>query len=278
MSRYTVLFTGGLCNQMFQYAYGRALQEHGAEVFFNTTAFGANTRPLEASDLCPQPYLSQADAMRYVCAYGLGLYNTKITFGDPVGPLVDGGMVFNPTFLNPPDKSTLKGVWLSERYFEDIKSPLRHELQLRSVPAEIYAMGRELAETRNSVSVHIRRGDYTLPEVQKHQQYLDPEWFKSAQEVIQGKLVPRFFVFSDDVEWCRDKIPGTVVSTGNRYYDLYLMTCCQHAIISASTYSWWGAWLGPDIREGVVVGPQRMLNKGRIEDYNDCLPERWIRL
>jgi hypothetical protein len=275
MKRHTVVFTGGLCNQMFQYAYGRALQERGAEVTFNTSL--GNTRPREDADLRPQPNLTQDAAMRYVCAYGLDLYNTKITFSEPVGDIVDGGMVFNPLFLNPPSPTTLKGVWFSEKYFDNIHEQLRSELTLLEVPSEIYAMGQALLSEPGSVSVHVRRGDYALPIVQEHQHYLGQEWFKQAQKVMSLKSL-EFFVFSDDVEWCRDKIPGTVVSTGNRYHDLYLMSCCHNAIISASTYSWWGAWLGPEARNGTVVGPERMLAKGYIEDYVNCLPERWIRL
>ena len=65
-------------------------------------------------------------------------------------------------------------------------------------------------------------------------------------------LSAHYFIFSNKAEAARSRIPlpdSRVTMVANNqddaqaYVDLWLMTLCQHFIISNSTFSWWGAWL-----------------------------------
>lgn len=163
-----ILFTGGLGNQMHQYAFGRRLESLGNEVTFNRTSreLFVNVREREEADYRPAPNLGANDAMRYVSAFGLDLYNTKITYGPPQGEYHDCGVLWDQgkQMLNAKSPITLRGIWQSEKYFEAIASRIREELTLTSVPIEIERFVEGIKNS-NSVFMHVRRGDYTTTEV-----------------------------------------------------------------------------------------------------------------
>ena len=134
-------------------------------------------------------------------------------------------------------------------------------------------------ESRESVSIHIRRGDYLK---YPFFQVCDPPYFKRAIEFIRSEVEnPFFYVFSDDLEWSADFMKDTgadyQIVDHNRgkdsYKDMYLMTRCHHNIIANSSFSWWGAWL-VDYRDKIVVRPN-----GWIRGYEkDTCPAEWVRV
>src|SRR5208282_6684744 len=96
----------------------------------------------------------------------------------------------------------------------------------------------------------------------------------------------KFFVFSDDPEWCKANFPefltidhnkaGNGTAPGKEHEDLWLMSLCRHAIIANSSFSWWGAWLGDDQPNRVVIGPERWFVTPNLET-KDIIPERWLK-
>lgn len=104
-------------------------------------------------------------------------------------------------------------------------------------------------------------------------------YFEKALSYISERYPnPEVFVFSDDVEWCRQNMPWRVIGTGNRYFDHYLMRQCKHAIIANSSYSWWAAWLGDDQKDRIVIRPQKFYLNNWPESSLDICPERWVDL
>ncbi len=71
-------------------------------------------------------------------------------------------------------------------------------------------------------------------------------------------------------------MPGTIVKGTDKYDDLYLMSLCKHAITANSALSWWGAWLGDDKLNRIVVAPKRWLAAS--VDTSDVVPERWTKM
>ena len=76
---------------------------------------------------------------------------------------------------------------------------------------------------------------------------------------------PVFFVFSDDIEWCKENLPR-VRNEDYRFIegqtppqDMALMTICRHVIMGPSTFSWWGAWLNDNPKK-IVIAPDRKIN------------------
>ena len=171
----------------------------------------------------------------------------------------------------------LEGVWQTERYFEDVAHVLRQDLvYANSLSASDDALFREMSEGP-SVSVHVRRGDY----VDKAPRYgaFDPDYYEAAvRRVCAVEPNAHFYVFSDDPGWVSDKLrlPGGVTSVSNGVRedaaDLWLMAACRHHIVTNSTFSWWGAWIGrrPD---GVTIGPRRWVVVD--EPFPDIIPTWW---
>ena len=180
------------------------------------------------------------------------------------------------------NKSYIDGFFINPKYFKDIKDILREEFTFKnSQSGENMALSKELASC-NSVSVHVRRGDYADP---KQTGNLYPvygrEYYEKAVNVIQRCVAePKFYIFSDDADWVIknfDFIPNSTIVSHNPidkgYEDLRLMSQCKHNIIANSTFSWWGAWLNNN-PEKKVITPKVWRNDSL--DTSDLLEDEWI--
>ena len=88
------------------------------------------------------------------------------------------------------------------------------------------------------------------------------------------------FVFSDDIEWCKENISfpyKTIFVKGDEEkveLDMWLMSFCDHNIISNSSFSWWGAWLNENA-EKYVIAPSQWFRKNI---QHDIIPASWIKI
>ena len=99
------------------------------------------------------------------------------------------------------------------------------------------------------VAVHMRFGDYTdFPVFGIKGAVLPEKFYHSAILAIRHRVPePMFIIFTDDIQ----KAKNIFKSDGNFIYldkssvgfDISAMSLCSHAIISASTFAWWGAML-----------------------------------
>jgi len=161
---------------------------------------------------------------------------------------------------------TLLGYWQDEAYFADEAAAIGREL---SPPAPIdarnLALGEEIGD-ESAVFLHVRRRNY--PEL------LPADYYQRAIDFHHARTPrPRFYLFGDDPGWpaeCLDfhGSPVTAVDWNERdeIADLWLMSRCRHAITANSSFSWWGAWLGP--RETVVAN--------REAAYSPRIPDSWL--
>ena len=91
---------------------------------------------------------------------------------------------------------------------------------------------------------------------------------------------PRFFIFSDDIQWTKEniKVDNPIYIDWNinerSPLDLYLMSECKYSIIANSTFSYWGAMLGN--KKALVVYPARWINPPF--EVGDLFPENWMKL
>jgi len=159
----------------------------------------------------------------------------------------------------------LDGFFQSELYFSDIADRLREDF---TIVAEQDARSTE-CERRirkaNSIALHVRRGDYiTDPVCSLFHGTCPKKYYDDALDLVLSRIGrdAELFVFSDDMEWCREIIryplPTTYVdwNADRSFEDMRLMRACTAQIIANSTFSWWAAWLNP--RPGkVVVAPRR---------------------
>jgi Glycosyl transferase family 11 len=174
----------------------------------------------------------------------------------------------------------ISGYWQAYGYAESVASQLRSELRLKE-PAK--GNNQRLLEQIDaapvSVSLHMRRGDYTL--AAENNVALPLDYYLRAIDFIRERFEdPVFFIFSDDIEFARQSLPAgirRVFVEGNddasSQEDQRLMAACQHHIIANSSFSWWGAWLSPNPRK-VVVAP-RHWHLSLESAHPDLLPPAW---
>lgn len=158
---------------------------------------------------------------------------------------------------------TLHGYFQSEKYFEDYEEEIRKEFSFKKKVREIEP---------GTVSIHVRRGDYTY--LQNYHPLCSLHYYNKAMELFPGH---KFLVFSDDIAWCHKNINGPNVSYSEEASpeeDLQLMSKCSHHIIANSSFSWWGAWLNPDPYKTVVV-PSVWFGKSKPLVTKDIYCEGW---
>ncbi len=150
----------------------------------------------------------------------------------------------------------IDGYWQSEKYFEDIENVIRKDFTFPPLNDAANIAFKDRIENSVSVSIHVRRGDYVgiFP-------LLDMDYYQSAMDYFRGRYKQvHFFVFSNDLGWCREHFTtGDVsfvdVNTGkDSYKDMQLMSLCNHNIIANSSFSWWGAWLNVH-KDKEVIAP-----------------------
>lgn len=174
------------------------------------------------------------------------------------------------------------GYWTSEKYFKDIAVELRNKLKFPPIDRKNEKIISFIGES-NSVSIHIRRGDYLSAENVIYQNVCTRIYYKNAIDYINTNILnPRFFVFSNDIEWCRKNLDlnDAYYIDWNKgrdsYRDMQLMSLCKHNIIANSTFSWWGAWLNQNPNK-MVLAPSKWF------DLSDCpmediYPDEWIKI
>jgi hypothetical protein len=145
--------------------------------------------------------------------------------------------------------------------------------QALTIYNKIKVNGKEL------VSIHVRRGDYLLPQ-HKHFCELDTEYYMAAlKPYINSIQKYHFVVFSNDIEWCKENlIEGnsiTFIEPGVDYVDLILMSMCDHNIIANSSYSWWAAFKNKN-KNKLVTCPKNYL-RGNMWSHinNNYYPPTW---
>ncbi len=281
-----VHFSGGLGNQFFQYAAGRAIAvRHHVPLKFALTELNADhkrkfeipqfhttgeiARPEEIQALLPAGTLHKI--WMYCRPKPVRTYHREKRF------------YYEPGFEKIGPAVYLKGLFQSEKYFQEIIPLIREELRPHSSLIEkVQAFGMNLNQ-HHSVAIHIRRGDYMDPATRAFHGVLDEHYYNQAIAAIRESVTePVFYIFSDDIDWVREnlQLPNTTVVSGNishtHYEDLWLMSQCRHQIIANSSFSWWAAWLNR-YQQKSVIAPLRWFNEAPF-DTKDLIPSGWIRI
>lgn len=174
----------------------------------------------------------------------------------------------------------LVGYWQVHNIADAISAELRREFSFREEPcgknAELLRMIRNSA---NPVSIHIRRGDYTL-DVEGNVALSMDYYTRAIRRIQESVRTPTFFVFSDDIEFARTNLSRDISAvfvehndSFAAHEDLRLMSACRHHIIANSTFSWWGAWLNPRT-DKIVIAPRNWM-VARRPSYDDIFPPSW---
>jgi hypothetical protein len=177
---------------------------------------------------------------------------------------------FSVKILLLPQNTYLNSYLQSEKYFNDIDTVIRKDFTLKTLAVD-NAMTLEKLNLPNSISHHVRRGDYVSnPLINSFLGVCPVQYYECAVKIITERIRnPQFFIFSDDTEWVKQNLkldfPVSYQDINNKpYYDLYRMSQCSHNIIANSSFSWWAAWHN-DNPEKIVFAPQNWFADKRID-------------
>lgn len=289
-----VKLMGGLGNQMFQYAAGRALAARlKTELQLDITGF---------DDMHPDdtPRQFELDCYKHKAVIANKTTLTRVKPGDcnpsiierfqrlfsPNGPIFTYGQPSKSERLqinSVRNNTYIVGWWQDEFYFSDIREQLLADFTPAKKLSPAYKKYEsKIKSSTTPVSLHVRRGDYvTNKHASKHHGLAPMTYYKKAIAYITDRVDdPAFFVFSDDIAWCKKniKVPNvTFVEKTNGLEDMNLMSQCSHNIIANSSFSWWGAWLNQH-NDKIIVTPKTWFQNKESDNATSIVPDKWIRL
>ena len=300
-----VKIIGGMGNQLFQYATGRALS-----IRYNTNL---------------KLDLSFFNTPEYIKVFRLDKFNLKYSIANEsdyidlknrdnipkvIRILEQVGIKTYPYYkrshlvenkilsLNKSKKSLNKNYYIQgwfgdENYFNEYREILVKEFNADNLLSDENKVIQNEIKNSNSIAVHIRRADYLTNSYFKT---LPKEYYLCAmKKAIEETVNPVFYFFTDDIVWVKDQFSNmenvkimennstkdTVSSTTGDIADLMLMKSCKHQIIANSTFSWWGAWLNENHYKKVFYSAlwyNDIKAQKQFETNNNFVPSTWIKV
>lgn len=272
-----VKLMGGLGNQMFQYAFGQVIKADAYDVswFEDVKNYPTVTpRAYELDFFKCSPHLTTLKAKKRNILSKLlcQISSDKIIKEKPAN-------VYNPKLLKI-KKGVFKGYFQCAQYCEAVRLQLLADFVPQNQPNEANQEILNKIKSTNSVSLHVRRGDYI--QFQHVHGLCDLAYYQKAIDLIDSHVSnPHFFLFSDDIAWVEEnlkiKFPYTIVDINqgkDSPWDIWLMKNCQHNIIANSSFSWWGAWLNENPNK-IVIAPATWFSDG---SPTDIIPHDWYKI
>ncbi len=243
---------GGLGNQLFQYAIARALASRQGELPYLDLSL--LLQPDSTRDFSLDGFKINAVANRQHLSrwWFHRVTKKKLAF-----------LMEDPSMENmfPADNIFLQGYWQNRFYFDHIRELLLKEI----VPVTVIeSVLLSQVQGSSSIAIHIRRGDYINNNLH---QVCTEKYFLDAIRHLKGEIKdPCFFVFSDDIEYCRSFLaehPDIIfVEEESAVAAFWLMKSCKHFILSNSSFSWWAQYLNTNNK--IVVAPPQWFNDPKI--------------
>ncbi len=264
-----VRIVGGLGNQMFQYAYAKALQQKGYSVKIDISKF--------------KKYKLHG-------GYHLDKFNIDLETATPLSIFLsklglkksrkEKSLLFNNQFLNLKKNEYVKGYFQTEKYFSEIREVLLEQFSLKqeySSTTTLYS--KKIKQASNSCSLHIRRGDYIFnKKANSVHGTCDLSYYNKAIKQINEEFNDiHFFVFSDDITWTKNNLKIKNATYIDHkclpHEDLFLMSLCKNNITANSSFSWWSAWLNTNNSKTIIAPKKWFVNK-----ENEVACKSWIKL
>jgi len=254
---------GGVANQIFQWANARSLQLDGQDSC------------IEISHYQNQAGMTQREFILDKFPFIKYELYTGVQDGKQFQQLTDD-FIYKPISVSNDYHLYLNGYWQSEKYFLKNVDTIVSEL-LPNANTIMKLSQKYPNLNKKSISIHVRRGDY-VNQQQNHP--VQPiEYYIKAMEIM-GDDYDQLYIFSDDIEWCKQNFnfPKSVyVKNDSDLEDLWMMAMCQKNIIANSSFSWWGAYLNSN-PEKVVIYPGLWFGENLKLPMLDLIPEGWLKI
>ena len=250
---------GGLGNQMFQISKSVAEGlKNNIPVFFRTSAF----IPMEGNQ--PTNYLN--NIFRNI------IFDDSKIPTKRINELTWDYYETNYLYTEPTE---LYGYFQSSKNFLNFKK----QIQELFLPTEEFKEKIKLLYPKifdkNSVSIHVRRGDYlSISEILP---VLDKSYFDNCVNQLDYSNI---FIFSNDKEWVKNNLNynnSTVVEGLEDYEEMWAISLCNHNIMSNSSFSWWGSYLNTNEDKKITV-PSMWFGPNGEKNYQDIYEDGWIKI
>jgi hypothetical protein len=253
-----IYLQGGLGNQMFQYAAGlSALKEYSqfTDLKLDTSFYDNQKRKVIVNGLTGR-------------GYDLDILNIK----------------YNQIETCPEGATMIQGWFQNINEFLNVIDEVRDQFTFGIKFSEnIQRLREEIISSKNSVCIHVRRGDYIHnPTAYAYHGYMDKDYYLEAMKIMEefyGDV--NYYIFSEDTDWCKENISNKkykVTFVGDQYSgdrdsgNFYLMQSCENHIIANSTFSWWSAFLG---KSKLTIGPKNWCKDGT---GSEIMLDNWIKI
>ena len=291
-----VKLSGGLGNQLFQYAFGRALSLKQNELLafsidsfkwdklrkFELDSFHLNLKIIDydiVDKRVKKKYLITDKIKYFFLKKNIPYYRLSI--------IKEKSFLYDKNHVNFRTKNVYyEGYWQSENYFIEFKDILKSEIRnFNLLNQKSQNIIDKLKLIKNTVSIHVRRGDYiSNNETNAFHGTCSLDYYFEAIKRIQNQIEnPYFFIFSDDKMYIKEIFKNhtnysIIENIPNDYEELLIMSACDHHIIANSSFSWWGAWLNPS-KNKIVIAPKRWFSNETMQlQTEDLIPKSWIKI
>lgn len=298
-----VQIRGGLGNQMFQYAFAVALQQKYAQedVMIDTQPFrfplikkfrGDNFyhNGFEVKKVFPNAHLPLASWKQilkvsyYIPNYILFRAARRILpqrKSEYLQTTIDA-YVFDKQALEEKSKQYFEGYWFSPHYFDFCKQAIWDVFDFPSFNTTENKILSERLNKENSVTIHVRRGDFlNIPALRD---ICTLDYYQKAIIMAKQMVVnPTFFIFSSDQNWCKENLKEVLgedeivfVSNNfgnNSFRDMQLMSMARCNILANSSFSWWAAYLNRR-SDHITIVPEKWVN----QPCEDACCKEWIKI
>lgn len=285
-----VRISGGIGNQMFQYAIKKKLDILNNDVNYIDTrffdykkvhngyeldkVFGIHDIEYKGSIQAP----SETHRLLHKIFYKLGK-RMFITRKYAMEILIDYCESYG-SFSGP--KFYLDGYWQSEEYFSSISGEIKRLFTFPNFDESKNLELLQILKKENAVALHVRRGDFLNSS--KFVCLGSTDYYQKAIEYIRKTVnAPLFVILSDDIDWCKKNLEiyenKVYVDWNNgdkSFRDMQIMTECKHCVIANSSFSWWGAWLNKN-PESIIIAPNKFYY-GNARNEEHLLPSGWVKI
>jgi len=280
--------TGGLGNQMFQYAIAKAIANKKSDILKLDISFYPKQilRKYELNKFNIKGEIATNDEVIGLAGNENFWFKVKRKLGlnaeRPKSYFAEKWIArFDNAVFDFEKDIYLEGYWQNEEYFRDIRGEILKDFTLKSDISDEANFFLKDIKNSQSVSLHVRRGDY-VQNIHTNSVHgtCNLEYYQKATKYIEENVEkPTFYIFSDDIAWCKENFrilrnKVFVDNTKSAFDDLELMKNCKHNIIANSTFSWWGAWLNENDKKIVLAPKVWWVSR---ENKNLAL-ENWIKI
>jgi hypothetical protein len=275
---------------MFQYAYALSLKNRGYNVKIDISQFETYKLhggyqldkyklelPVATNDEISQ--FAKMTLSDKLLKLFFRIKNKKI--------LKEKTLTYSKNLLTPTDNVHIFGYFQCEKYFKDINDNILNSFLINEdVSSFTMQIKDKILTSKNSVSLHVRRGDYVNNQkANEVHGTCTLEYYRKSIDFFRKKYPElTFFIFSDDIQWVKDnlEVEGSIFVDCNEpripHEDIYLMSLCKDNIIANSSFSWWGAWLNNNKDKNIIAPKSWFADKKKQKESQTIVAESWIRL